>query len=141
MQQNLGCGDQLFHLFSDPVRPPIRVPITYAPPFWPFPNHKSNPAFIHSFQMVRSQESQPDPFDVVQQFTRSSRLSNTPSWAEDKRFDRPVGRRFGNQSLNRLERLAQFVQRDRENAFPDDPGVVRPDGELLADVTSFSEVN
>lgn len=40
--------EKLRYLFFGLVRPPIRIPVAYVPLFCSFPNHETNPAFIHS---------------------------------------------------------------------------------------------
>lgn len=49
LEYNPTWGNQLLCVFFDPVRPPMRVPVTHASLLCPFSNHKTHPAFIHSF--------------------------------------------------------------------------------------------
>ena len=106
IQCGLERGNRLRFLFFDPVRPPIRVPIAYAPLFCPFPDYKINPAFIRSFQMVRPQESQTDPLDAAQQLTRSSGLSDIPF---DERLDRFIYGRSRNKLFDLPEGFTRIV--------------------------------
>jgi hypothetical protein len=120
--------DKLLCLFFGSVWPPIGIPVAHTPLFWPFSNNETNPAVIHSFQMVCPQKSQPNPLDTAQQFTRSSRLSNVPSGVENEGFDCLIHGSFGNQLFDFLKGFVRGVQRDWEDAFSDHACVIRPDG-------------